>query len=349
MTGAPNRPGTAGALAEALGAALSGDAGATITSLATLEDAGPGDVVFARDTAHAHRAGSLQCAAAVVSDTVTESDRPVARDGGPAAVLIVPDLDNAMADAIELFVEVPVPREPGVHPTAIVDETATVHPAASVGPWCEIGPGAHVAEGVVLESRVTLGRDAVVGPGSRLACNVVVADRCAVGALCILHTGVVIGTDGFGYRPAPDGKGLKKIPHLGGVRVGNAVEIGAGTCIDRGKLGDTVVGDGTKIDNLVQIGHNVRIGRACVLCGQAGIAGSVVIEDGAVLGGQVGVADHVRIGAMARVGAQAGVNRDIEGARDYFGTPVQEARESMRMTVALRRLAREHRHDGSGS
>jgi UDP-3-O-[3-hydroxymyristoyl] glucosamine N-acyltransferase len=152
------------------------------------------------------------------------------------------------------------------------------------------------------------------------------------------HQGVSIGADGFGYRPDPHGGGLLKVPHLGTVEVGDRVEIGANACVDRGKFGATVVGEGTKIDNLVQIAHNCRIGRSCIIAGLCGLSGSVTLEDGVVLGGNVGIADHVTIGAGARIGAKAGVMSDVPAGRSMLGCPADDLRAALRQMAAVRKL-----------
>jgi UDP-3-O-[3-hydroxymyristoyl] glucosamine N-acyltransferase len=209
-----------------------------------------------------------------------------------------------------------VPNQ-GIHPTALIDPAAELGPGVVVGPYCVIGPGTKVGAGSILHTRVTLGAHVVLGPMSILHAGVVIYDRCTIGAKAIFHSNVVIGADGFGYVPDPLGRGLIKVPHIGTVEIGNGVEIGACSCVDRGKFGATVIGDGTKIDNLVQVGHNVRMGRGCVVCGMCGIGGSVVMEDGVILAGHVGVADGKRIGRKATISAKSGVMDDVPAGEAY--------------------------------
>jgi UDP-3-O-[3-hydroxymyristoyl] glucosamine N-acyltransferase len=180
--------------------------------------------------------------------------------------------------------------------------------------------------------------DAGIGPGCVLFPGVVVYHHCELGSGVIVNANTVIGADGFGYRPAPDGSGLVKIPQIGTVKIGNDVEIGAGACIDRGKFSATVIGDGTKIDNLCHIAHNCRIGKGCVLAAQVGLSGSVVVGDGVAIGGQVGVADHFTVGDGAQLAAQAGVISDVPAGATWFGTPAHDLRATLREAVALRRL-----------
>jgi UDP-3-O-[3-hydroxymyristoyl] glucosamine N-acyltransferase LpxD len=193
-----------------------------------------------------------------------------------------------------------------------------------------IGEDVRIEEGAVLRDRVTLYPHSSVGARTVLHSGVVIREQCRIGADCILHNNTVIGADGFGY--VPDRKvGLRKVPQIGNVEIGDRVEIGSNTCIDRGAFGSTLVGAGTKIDNLVQIGHNVVIGSNCIICGQVGIAGSAVIGDRVVLGGSVGVADHVTIVPDVRIGARGAVHTSIEKPGDYAGFPIMPARAWRRM------------------
>jgi UDP-3-O-[3-hydroxymyristoyl] glucosamine N-acyltransferase len=220
-----------------------------------------------------------------------------------------------------------------------VDPSARLGQGVSIGAQCIVGPRTQIGDGCVLHPRVTMGADVTVGPLTTLHPGVVVYDRCSIGAKCILHGNVVIGADGFGFVPDPQGRGLIKLPHIGTVEIGNMVEIGACTCVDRGKFGATVVGDMTKIDNLVQVGHNVQIGRACIICGCCAIGGSVVLEDGVILAGQVGIQDGKRVGTRATISAQSGVMDDVSPGEILFGTPAGPHKDQMRSYVALRHLS----------
>lgn len=205
-----------------------------------------------------------------------------------------------------------------------VEAGAIVSPGAAVGAGSVIGPGAFVGEGC------QIGRLCMIGPGASV-------HHSLIGDRVFIHAGSRIGQDGFGYVPGPEG--LIKIPQIGRVVIQNDVEIGAGVTIDRGAMSDTVIGEGTKIDNLVQIAHNVRIGRYCILAGQCGIAGSVTIEDYAMLGGAVGIADHVTIGRGAKLAARAGVMHDLAAGGSYGGAPAVPAKDWLRSVAVLRRMA----------
>jgi len=243
----------------------------------------------------------------------------------------------------------------GVHPTAVIAPSATVDPSAAVGPFVTVGPGTTVGARTALHAGVTLGAGVRVGEDCELRAGVVVEDRCSLGARVRLHANVVIGADGFGYRPSADGRSLVKIPHAGHVEVHDDVEVGANTTIDRGKFGPTIVGAGAKIDNLVQIGHNCRIGRSVIVCGAAALAGSVSVGDGAILGGGTGIADNLSIGAGARVGARSGVMDDIPAGETWAGYPARPIGDTMRIVAAtsklpellrqVKRLARESREE----
>ncbi|MCL4741508.1 MAG: UDP-3-O-(3-hydroxymyristoyl)glucosamine N-acyltransferase [Phycisphaerales bacterium] len=324
-------------IADALGAELLGRADLPIDGVAPIERAGPRSLTFIRADEYARLWPSSGAAAAIVSRSL----RVPGHDPAERTLLLVEDADIALISTLELFAAraAPPPPSPGVHPTAVVDPSASIAPSASVGPGCVVEAGASVGEGSTLVARVFLGRGASVGRRCTLHPGVTVYHDCRIGDACTLHAGVVIGADGFGYRPAPDGSGFIKIPHLGAVTVESAVEIGANTTIDRGKLDDTIIGAGTKIDNLVQVGHSCRVGRCCILCGQVGLAGSVVVEDGAMLGGQAGVGDNLRVGARAKVGAQSGVMDDIPAGESVFATPALNAHDAMKNIALLRRLA----------
>jgi UDP-3-O-[3-hydroxymyristoyl] glucosamine N-acyltransferase len=206
-----------------------------------------------------------------------------------------------------------------IHPTAVIDPDAWVAEDAVIGPLCVVERGAKLGSGSVLKSRVTL------------------SEGCSVGERCILHSGVVVGADGFGFA-SHQGQ-WEKIEQLGAVRIGDDVEIGANTCIDRGAFDDTVIGENTKIDNLVMIAHNCVIGRNCLIAGHVGISGSVTVGDGVIFGGKAGIGDHIRIGEGARVAAGAGVLADIPAGETWSGYPAKPLRQFLRETVWLAKQA----------
>jgi UDP-3-O-[3-hydroxymyristoyl] glucosamine N-acyltransferase len=218
-----------------------------------------------------------------------------------------------------------------VHPTARVEAGVVIDPLAVVGPQAEIGAGTLIAAGAVIGPGVTIGRNCVIGAGASVLCAL-------IGDRVIIHPGARIGQDGFGYLPSP--RGHQKIPQARRVIIQDDVEIGANSTIDRGSTRDTVVGEGTKIDNLVQIAHNVSIGRHCLIAGQVGISGSSQVGDFVMMGGQVGLADHVTVGAGAMLGAQSGYMHDVPAGSRWLGSPALPARDFFRGVAALRRLAR---------
>jgi UDP-3-O-[3-hydroxymyristoyl] glucosamine N-acyltransferase len=250
------------------------------------------------------------------------------------SLVLVPDPYTAFLDSVQLFYN-EEPHVAGVDPRATIHPSASIHPTATVGPYCYVGRGVHLDAHTVLGPNVRVFDGAHIGDSTILKSGVVVRERCVVGRHCIIHDNTVIGADGFGYTPDKV-LGLRKVPQLGNVLISDQVEVGANSCIDRGALGSTMVGYGTKIDNLVQIGHNTVIGKFCIICGQVGIAGSTVIEDGVVLSGQVGVSDHRRIVAGVRVGGGAPVTEDILEPGDYFGHPLLRVREWHRHQTELR-------------
>lgn len=320
-------------IAERVGGRLVGAGDVAIEGVEQLEAARGGQISFIRDDHRAKQWGVSEASAALISEGVA-----VGGDSSGRPLIYVPDADLALAEVLGLFAP-PVPGPAvGVHPRAVVDGSAVLGAGVAVGPGCVVGARTRVGDGCVLHANVVLSEDVVLGPGCRLYAGVVIRERCELGARVIVHPNAVIGADGFGYRPAADGSGLVKIPQIGVVRMGDDVEIGAGTCIDRGKFAATTIGRGTKIDNLCQIGHNSRIGEHCVLAGQVGVAGSVVIEDWAMIGGQVGIADHVRIGRDARVTAQSGVIGDVPAGVVWGGMPAQEYRKTLRDWAMGRRL-----------
>ncbi len=218
-----------------------------------------------------------------------------------------------------------------VHASARIEARVTIDPLAVIGPGAEIGAGTLIAAGAVIGPGVAIGRDCAIGAGTTVL-------YALIGDRVIIHPGARIGQDGFGYLPSP--KGYQKIPQTRRVIIQDDVEVGANTTIDRGGTRDTVIGEGTKIDNLVQIGHNVSIGRHCVIVSQTGISGSVEVGDFVMLGGQVGVADHLTIGAGAAIGARSGVISDVPAGQRWLGYPARPAREWLRGIAAMQRLGR---------
>lgn len=332
----PVKSATVQEIAALVGATVIGDASARIDRVESLATATPGSLGFLRDATHARELFSGRCSAVLVPASM---DAPRLREEDPLSrtLLVVPDADLALIKVLS-FLAPSIRTEPGRHASTIIHPSAIIDPTASIGPGCVIGARAVVSAAAVVMEHCSIADNARVGARTILHPGTRILRDCKVGNDCILHCGVVVGADGFGYHPSPDGRGLIKVPHIGNVEIHDHVEIGANSCIDRAKFGSTVIGSGTKIDNLVQIGHGCKIGRACVLCGQVGLAGSVTLGDGVVLGGQVGIADNITLGAGSKVAGGSGVTNDIAPGAAYMGRPAQPASEFRRNTAAFRAL-----------
>lgn len=320
-------------LAQLAGAAQAvltrGNPDAMITDLASLEDAGAEHVSFLEEARHAPR---LSCtgAGAVL---VRESEADAAPDR--AALLVTPEPYRAFARLSRSFYPAP-PFEPGVHATAAVDPSAAIGAGTAIAAGAVIGANAEIGAGCFVGPHVVVGDGVVIGDGCRIGALASLA-CCVIGRGVVIHAGARIGQDGFGFAP-----GLprhEKIAQVGRVIIEDDVDIGANSCIDRGTLNDTVIGAGSKIDNLVQIGHNVRLGMGCILAGQAGISGSTTLGNFVMVGGQGGLSGHLSVGDGARVAAQAGVMRDIPPGQEVVGAPAVPGRQFMRQVAALKRLA----------
>jgi UDP-3-O-[3-hydroxymyristoyl] glucosamine N-acyltransferase len=335
---------TTKAICERVSGRLDGPAELVISGVEHIDRATSGQITFIGNARYAERWLASRASAALV-----EGELPVALDSG-RSLIRVKSTDLALAMVLEMFAPpLPVPAA-GIEARAVVDPTAQVGQGVAVGAQAYIGPRARIGDGSVVHPNVTVMDDCVVGAGCVLWPGVVMRERCEIGEGCILHPNAVIGADGFGYRPAPDGRSLVKIPHIGRVVLGRAVEIGAGTCVDRGKFSETAIGDGSKIDNLCQIGHNCRIGRCVVIAGLVGIGGSVTIGDGAMIGGGSIIKDHVKIGAGVRLAGHSGVMEDIPDGASWFGFVAQDARAALREVAAVRKLPKLlHRLGGKGA
>ena len=313
-------------VADAVGGRVSGDGKLRLTGVRGLEEAGPEDLSWVASEKRAAGAGATR-AGALIAPSVE------AAAGKPAVLVDAPAL--ALARWLEKFLPPARPR-PGVAAGARVHRTARIGRGASVAAGATVAAGARVGPRTSISAGAYVGEGAAIGEDTVLHANVVVAERCVVGSRCILHPGVVVGSDGFGY--VWDGKVHRKIPQVGIVRIGDDVEIGANSAIDRATLGETRVGRGTKIDNLVQVGHNVVVGEDALLCGQVGIAGSARVEDRVTLAGQVGVNDHVTVGRGAIATGQAGVTGSVPAGAVVSGMPAAPHREFLKRSAFTARL-----------
>jgi len=317
-------------VAAAVGGALQGDPDLRLMGIAPLDRAGPGDLSFLASVKYAKQLATCAAGAVLITSELVGTE-------GPCAVrIIVPKPHEAMLALIPLFYRAPVRPFVGVHPTAIVASDAQIDADVCIEPFAVIGAGARVGAGCWIGSHTVIGDGAQVGANTRLYPQVTLYPGAIVGERCAIHSGTRIGSDGFGY--VFNEGAHQKIPHVGGCRIGNDVEIGANSTIDRGSIDHTVIGDGTKIDNLVHIAHNVRVGRLCLIVAQVGIAGSVRIEDGVVLAGQVGISGHHTIGARATLTAQAGVFSDVPAGETWGGFPARPHRQMLRGHAAVSKL-----------
>lgn len=258
--------------------------------------------------------------------------------GDNRAFIKVKNVDLAMAEILELFNPSSPVFDIDIHPTAVIHETAKIGKGCKIGANCYVGKDVELGSGVVLYPNVCVFDETVIGEGTVVWSGTIIRERCIIGSHCIFHTNVSIGADGFGYRPSDDGRGLVKIPHIGNVIIGHYVEIGANSCVDRAKFSSTIIGDGCKIDNLVQIGHNSIMGRSCIMAGHSGLAGSVTLGDGVIIGGSASIKDHTTIHSGATIGAGSGVMSDVEAGKTVLGYPAQDARNMLKEWVAVRRF-----------
>jgi UDP-3-O-[3-hydroxymyristoyl] glucosamine N-acyltransferase len=329
MTHAPGLTMTAADIAAAVGGTLVGRPDATVEGIAPLDRATSGDLsMFASGRYQAMFEAS---GAGVVLVTPALADAP-----GPCpARVVVADPQDAMIDLIPRFFRAPQ-LVPGVHPTAIVSPSARIGAGACIEPYVVIGDDAEIGDRAWIGAHCAVGDGVLIGDDVHLYPHVTLYTGTRLAHRVTVHSGARIGADGYGYVFR---EGVhRKIPQVGRAIIGNDVEIGANVTIDRGSIDDTVVGDGTKVDNLAQIGHNVRIGRNCLIMSQVGVAGSVRIEDGAMLAGQVGVSGHLTIGRGARLAGQAGVISDVPPGETWSGFPARPHREVLRAAAANFRL-----------
>jgi UDP-3-O-[3-hydroxymyristoyl] glucosamine N-acyltransferase len=317
---------TAAEIARQLGGEVRGDGAIVLKHFSQVDTAQPGDLTFAENAEFFARA-DLGAASAIIVDGPFTSTRKV--------LIQVPNARIAFARVLELFFPESVPAA-GIHPTAVIAGSARIDATAHVGPYCVVGENSRIGPRSVLQGGNHLGPDCQLGEDVRLFPHVTLYGRTRIGNRVRIHAGSVIGSDGYGY--VQDGGVHRKVPQIGNVIIGDDVEIGANVTVDRGALGSTVIGKGTKIDNLVQIGHNVEVGEHCLLVSQVGVAGSCKLGNYVVLAGQVGLAGHLSLGNKVVVGAQAGVMTDIPNGQTWLGSPAQPDRLAKRQMIAVQHL-----------
>lgn len=310
------------------------EAGRAVTAVAELEEAAPDQLGFYANARYKKELQATRAGAVLVS----EEDAALVPEGAVPLLAAQPYVAFARASAI--FNPAPA-AVPGVDPGAHVHPQAQIAASAQIGPGAVVGRGARIGEGTILHPGALVLDDARVGAGCTLHAGAIVRERCVLGDRVILQPGAVIGSDGFGFAfdlEGGEGPQHRKVPQAGIARVEDDVEIGACSCVDRATLGETVIGRGTKIDNLVQVGHNVRVGSLSLIVAQAGISGSTTLGQGVVVAGQVGIVGHLRIGDGVRLGAQSGIAHDVPDGETWTGHPALPHREWLRMVSALPRV-----------
>lgn len=317
-------------IASMIGGRVEGDANVRLTGFAKIEEATPGTVTFIANPKYAHFIYETKASAVIVSDDF-KTDEEI------SPVLIrVKDPYVALADILN-EIERSKPRKRGIEQPCYIAEGVDIPDDAYIGAFAYIGSNVKLGKGVQIFPQTYVGDGVKIGAGSVVRSGVRIYEGCVIGEHCTLHSGCVIGADGFGFAPRPDGT-YEKIPQIGNVVLEDDVEIGANTTIDRATFGCTRVGKGTKLDNLIQVAHNVEIGKGNVFAAQVGVAGSTKIGDYNQVGGQVGFAGHIHVGSMNEIGAQSGIPSSIGDKKRIIGYPAIDARQFFKTQVYLRRL-----------
>jgi UDP-3-O-[3-hydroxymyristoyl] glucosamine N-acyltransferase len=313
-------------IAQQLEGRVIGDPQLPLHGFAPADKSRPGDLTFAENATYFARACQSAAAAILIDQDYGPS---------PKTLIRIPNARIGFAKVLPLFFPEPTPA-PGVHPSAFIAPSASIDPTAHVGPYCVIGEETRLGPRCILHGANHVGADCTIGADSQLHPCVVLYPRTQVGERVRIHAGAVIGADGFGY--VLDNGIHRKVPQVGQVQIQDDVEIGANSTVDRGALGTTIVGRGTKIDNLVQVGHNVTLGEHCILIAQVGVGGSTKVGNYVTFGGQAGLSGHIKVGHRATIGGQAGVMHDVPDGEKWFGYPAQPDRKAKREILALHQL-----------
>ena len=318
---------TVAQLASLIGAELRGQSDVVIQGVGTIKTAGSDQTTFLDSGKYAAALSASKAGAVILK-------KPI--DGLTIPQLVVKDVDVALIAALNAFAPELSPPPQGVHPTAVVDKSALLGNNISIGPSVVVAAGAAIGDGTVLAAGTKVGENSIIGKACRIDANVVIYHNCAIGNNVWIQANCTIGSTGFGYKSI-DGKHTL-IPHNGGVVIEDYVDIGANCTIDRAKFGNTVIGAGTKIDNLVQIAHNVIVGKCCLIAAQVGVAGSTVLGNGVVVGGQSGFRDNIKVGDKTMVAARTGLMSEAAAGQVLAGNPATELRQHLRQVALLAKL-----------
>lgn len=320
---------TAKQIAEFIGGKVEGDENASVNTFAKIEEGKKGAISFLSNPKYLHYIYDTESSIVLLNEDV-QLEKPV-----KATLIRVKDAYESVAKLLQLYTSMQ-PKKVGIDSLAFIHPSAKVGKDCYIGPFVAIGPDVVIGDGCVIHPHATIGEKASVGNNTEIYSNAVIYHHCKVGNNCVLHAGCVIGADGFGF--APNTEGYDKIPQIGIVTIEDNVEIGANTCVDRSTMGSTVIRKGVKLDNLVQIAHNVEVGENTVMSAQVGVAGSTKIGSWCMFGGQVGLAGHISIGDKVFLGAQSGVPGNIKGDQTLIGTPPMEPKAYFKSQVIFRRL-----------
>lgn len=317
-------------IAQQVGGIVEGDGSVTVSTFSKIEEAAPGSITFLANPKYTHHIYSTNASVVLVrKDFVAE--HPVR-----ATLIRVDDPYATLSELLTMVAKFMFVIPTGIEQPCHIAEDITPDADSYVGAFAYIGEGAKLGKGVKIFPQAYVGRNVTIGDGTILYPGVKIYDGCKIGARCIIHSGAVIGADGFGFAPTADG--YHKIPQIGIVEIDDDVEIGANTTVDRATMGATRVGRGTKLDNLIQVAHNVEIGQSTVIAAQTGVAGSTKIGDWCMIGGQVGFAGHIHVGDKVQIGAQSGIPNNVADESQLMGYPAVPAREFMKQSAYIKRL-----------
>src|SRR5574344_1489419 len=320
---------TAQQIAQFVQGRVEGDENATVNTFAKIEEGKKGAISFLSNLKYLHYIYDTESSVVLINEDV-ELEKPV-----KATLIRVKDAYECVAKLLQLYQSMK-PKKVGIDSLAFIHPSAKIGKDCYIGPFVAIGPNVVIGDGCVLHPHVTIGEEATVGKNTEIYSNAVVYHHCRIGNNCVLHAGCVIGADGFGFAPNTDC--YDKIPQIGIVTIEDNVEIGANTCIDRSTMGSTIIRKGVKLDNLVQIAHNVEVGQNTVMSAQVGIAGSTKVGQWCMFGGQVGIAGHITIGNKVFLGAQSGVPGSLKDNQTLIGTPPTDQRSFFKSQAIIRRL-----------